>query len=275
MTDLVRIDGLNVDYRRRNDTRSPETEAGAVSRVRFRRRNRWIRVIENMHLSIAEGETLGLVGESGSGKSTIALAVTGLVRAASGSIHYRDSEITGLKGRERRRVQREIQLVFQNPQLSLSPRRRVGWQLHEPLRVHTSLDTKGRQERINEVIGDLRLSSALLQQFPHELSGGQAQRVALARTLVLEPALLLLDEPTSSLDVSVQAGVLNLLQRLKRDKQLTYLFITHDLGVARHVADRIAVMQRGEIVELQDTEELFNDPQHAYTRRLLSSSLTV
>ena len=177
-----------------------------------------------------------------------------------------------LSRRARRPVQRQLQLVFQNPLLSLSPRRRIGWQLHEPLRVHTDLDERARQARIDEVAGRLELSPTLLDRLPHELSGGQAQRAVLARALVLEPRMIAFDEPTSALDVSVQAGVLNLLRELKDERGLTYLFITHDLAVARHLADRIAVMQRGEIVELRTSTDLFADPWHSYTRTLLASS---
>lgn len=251
---LLAIEGLSIDYRRRD------------------RSARSVRVIDDLDLTIAEGETLALVGESGSGKSTLAHAVTGLVPAAAGSIRFDDQELVGRSGRARRPIQRQLQLVFQNPLLSLSPRRRVGWQLHEPLRVHTDLDASGRQTRIDQVVHRLELSPTLLDRLPHELSGGQAQRVVLARALVLEPRMIVFDEPTSALDVSVQAGVLNLLRKLKRDHGLTYLFITHDLAVARHLADRIAVMRHGEIVELRAAADLFDDPWHSYTRTLLASS---
>ena len=166
-------------------------------------------------------------------------------------------------------------MVAQNPLLALNPRQRVGSQVEEPLRVHTSLDRSQRRQRANEMIAALDLSPAMRDRLPHELSGGQAQRVVLARALILEPSMIIFDEPTSSLDVSVQAGVLNLLQQLKADHGLTYLFITHDLGVARHLADRIAVMRSGQIVEQQTASALFDHPQHAYTRTLLASALTV
>lgn len=180
-----------------------------------------------------------------------------------------------LRGRARRDVRRRIRMVAQNPLLSLSPRRRIAAQIAEPLLVHTRLDRTQRSARVDEIIAALDLSPAVRDRFPHEFSGGQAQRVVLARALVTEPSLILFDEPTSALDVSVQAGVLNLLLRLKAERCLTYLFITHDLGVARHLADRIAVMHDGELVEQQPTEDLFATPRHLYTRALLASSLTL
>lgn len=254
---LLEVTNLDVDYRSRES------------------RGQRVRVIDGLNLSIERGETLGLVGESGSGKSTLALAAAGLVPVAAGSIRFDSNELVGLRNRDRREVQRELQLVFQNALLSLSPRRTVEWQLHEPLSVHTSLSESERGSLIAETVDALELSHGLLGRLPHELSGGQAQRVVLARALILQPSLILFDEPTSALDVSVQASVLNLLQRLKAERNLTYLFITHDLGVARHICDRIAVLRHGEIVELRMTSELFDDPQHEYTQSLLSSSLAV
>lgn len=254
---LLKVTDLDVEYRSRDS-----------------RRER-VRVIEGMNLTIERGETLGLVGESGSGKSTLALAASGLVPVARGSIQFDGAELAGRRRGERREVQRNLQLVFQNALLSLSPRRTVEWQLHEPLTVHTDLDRRSRQHLIVETIDSLELSSAMLDRLPHELSGGQAQRVVLARALILQPSLILFDEPTSALDVSVQASVLNLLRRLKVERDLTYLFITHDLGVARHLCDRIAVMRNGQIVELQSSAALFDHPEHEYTQSLLDSSPTV
>ena len=258
MSPLLRIEELTVDYRNRRRRRSSTTT-----------------VIDRLDLDVLEGETLALVGESGSGKSTLLGAISGLVPPASGSIMFEGTELVGLQGRSRRAVQRNMQVVFQNALLSLSPRRSVGWQLHEPLRVHTDLSVNDRQERIDDVLEELALSKAVLERRPHELSGGQAQRVVLARALLLRPTLILFDEPTSALDVSVQASVLNLLHDLKARHSLTYVFVTHDLGVARHIADRIAVLQSGELVELAAAPTLFRDPQHEYTRSLLNSSLGV
>ena len=258
MTPLLSIQGLRVEYR---------------SRRQGRRRS--VRAIKDLHLDVLDTETLAVVGESGAGKSTLAEAVVGLVPPSAGSIRFAGHELIGLKGRHRRQVRQRLQMVAQNPLLSLSPRRPIAAQAEEPLRVHTSLSRTDRKDRVDEVFASLGLSSAVGGRYPHELSGGQAQRAVLARALVLEPSMIIFDEPTSALDVSIQAGVLNLLQQLKADRALTYLFITHDLGVARHLADRIVVMRAGEIVEQQPAGLLFADPQHPYTGTLLESSLTV
>ena len=258
MTELLSIRGLRVAY--------PARGAG---------RRRSITVIEDLDLDVAASETLAVVGESGAGKSTLAEAIVGLVRPSGGSISYDGTELVGLRGRGGRLVRVRIQMVAQNPLLALSPRQPVGSQIEEPLRVHTSLSRARCRKRADGILATLDLSPAIRHRLPHELSGGQAQRVVLARALVLEPSMVIFDEPTSALDVSVQAGVLNLLQQLKADHGLTYLFITHDLGVARHLADRIAVMRAGEIVEHQPAQALFASPEHPYTRTLLASSLTV
>lgn len=243
--------------------------------VEYRSRERQgtkVRVIDGLNVTIEAGETLALVGESGSGKSTLAHAIVGLNRVAGGSIRYAGTELVGLRGRARRTIQQEVQIVFQNPLLSLNPRHRVGSQLEEPMNVHLPLGARERRERIEKAASDMDLDVGLLDRFPHELSGGQAQRMVLARALLLEPKLIVFDEPTSALDVSVQASVLDLLAQLKTDRKLTYLFITHDLAVARQIAERIAVMKQGEIVELAPTEDLFADPQHDYTRELLMAA---
>lgn len=258
MTALLSIRGLRVEFS-----------------ARGRGRRRPITVFDGFDLDVDGGETLAVVGESGAGKSTLAEAVVGLVRPSRGSITYDGTELVGLRGRAGRRARVPIQMVAQNPLLALSPRQSVGAQIEEPLRVHTSLTRAQCRRRADEMIATLDLSPAIRDRLPHELSGGQAQRAVLARALVLEPSMVIFDEPTSALDVSVQAGVLNLLQQLKADHGLTYLFITHDLGVARHLADRIAVMRAGEIVEQQPAQALFASPEHHYTRSLLASSLTV
>lgn len=258
MSPLLSIQGLRVGY------------ATNTSR-RMRSRT----VIDGLDLEVAVGETLAVVGESGAGKSTLAEAIAGLIPVADGSIRFDGIELVGLRGPERRRICNRMQMVAQNPLLALNPRQPVGFQVEEPLLVHTRLTRVQRRARAGEAIAALDLSPAVRDRLPHELSGGQAQRVVLARALVLEPSMIIFDEPTSSLDVSVQAGVLNLLQQLREERNLTYLFITHDLGVARHLADRIAVMRFGEILEQQPTGGLFGAPQHHYTRGLLASSLAV
>ena len=258
MSPLLSIQGLCVGYANRAS-----------------RHTRSNLVIDDMDIEVFEGETLAVVGESGAGKSTLAEAITGLIQPTDGSIRFDGLELVGLRGRNRRRIRSRMQMVAQNPLLALNPRRPIGNQVEEPLLVHTRLKRAQRRLRTDETMAALDLSPAMRDRLPHELSGGQAQRAVLARALVLEPSMIIFDEPTSSLDVSVQAGVLNLLQQLKADRSLTYLFITHDLGVARHLADRIAVMRFGEIVEKQATRALFEAPQHSYTCSLLGSSLTV
>lgn len=258
MKALVEVRGLSVEYR-----------------VRQGGRKHSVRVLDGLDLDVLDGQTLGVVGESGSGKSTLASALIRLVEPVAGTVVFDGTELIGLSRAKMRDVRAQIQLVFQNPLLSLSPRRTVGKQLEEPLLVHTDLDRQQRQGRVDEVLESLDLAPSVKTRFPHEMSGGQAQRVVLARALTLRPKLILFDEPTSALDVSVQAGVMNLLQRLRDEHDLTYLFITHDLSVARHLSERIAVMKAGEIVELRDTEELFADPEHPYTQELLTSSLGV
>ena len=258
MTPRLSVQDLRVEYRGHH-----------------RGRRRSVEAIKDLHLEVLPAETLAVVGESGAGKSTLAEAVVGLARPAAGSIRFDGRELVGLRGRRGRETRRRIQMVAQNPLLSLSPRRPIAAQIEEPLRVHTGLGRTERRDRVDEMFAALGLSPAVHDRYPHELSGGQAQRAVLARALVLEPSMIIFDEPTSALDVSVQAGVLNLLQQLKAERALTYLFITHDLAVARHLADRIAVMRAGELMEQQPVAALFADPQHPYTRALLKSSLAV
>ncbi|MDE0654207.1 MAG: ABC transporter ATP-binding protein [bacterium] len=234
-----------------------------------------ITAIDGVNLDVLGGETLAVVGESGAGKSTLAQAMVGLTRPDAGSVRFDGAELVGLQGREWRAVRRRIQLVAQNPLLALSPRRRIVAQISEPLQVHTRLNRARRTELVAAMIAAVGLRAEVLDRLPHEISVGEAQLAVLARALILEPSLILFDEPTSALDVSVQAGVLNLLRRLKADNELTYLFITHDLGVALHLADRIAVMRHGRIVEQQPAAALFTAPRHPYTRSLLRSSLVV
>ena len=258
MSALLSIRGLRVEFvKRGTGRRQPVTAIG------------------DLDLDVAVDETIAVVGESGAGKTTLAEAVVGLIRPTAGRITFDGTEFARLRGRARRSVLVRMQMVAQNPLLALSPRRRVGAQIEEPLRVHTSLSRARSRQRAHEMLATLDLSPAVYRRLPHELSGGQAQRAVLARALVLEPSMVIFDEPTSALDVSVQASVLNLLRRLKADHGLTYMFITHDLAVARHLANRIAVMQAGAIVEQQPTEALFANPQHPYTRTLLASCLTV
>jgi oligopeptide/dipeptide ABC transporter ATP-binding protein len=230
-----------------------------------------IRAVDGVSLAVWPGETLGLVGESGCGKSTLGKTVMGIHGPTAGEIRFAGREIGGLGRRERRRVARHLQYVYQDPGASLDPRWKVRRLLHEPLQIHTGLSRAERQDQVEAMLQAVGLPDAHLDLYPHELSGGQQRRVGLARTLMVRPSLVILDEPTSGLDVSVQASVLKLFRRLQAAFALTYLFISHDLAVVRAMCQRVAVMYLGKIVELAEAAVLFEDPRHPYTRSLLSA----
>lgn len=232
-------------------------------------------VLKGVNLTVGRGETIGLVGESGCGKSTLARIVAGLVPATSGRVRVLGRDMGALDARQWREMRREVQLVFQDPFGSLNPRRRVGAIIGDPFRLHGLAKGDERREKVRHLMERVGLNPEHYNRFPAEFSGGQRQRIGIARALALNPALIICDEPVSALDVSIQAQVLNLLRELQRDLGLTYLFISHDLSVVRHVCDRIAVMQGGRIVEMETAERLFADPQHDYTRMLLSASKTL
>jgi oligopeptide/dipeptide ABC transporter ATP-binding protein len=230
-----------------------------------------IRAVDGVSLAVWPGETLGLVGESGCGKSTLGKTVMGIHGPTAGEIRFAGREIGGLGRRERRRVARDLQYVYQDPGASLDPRWKIRRLLHEPLQIHTALSRAERQDRVDAMLREVGLPDAHLDLYPHELSGGQQRRVGLARTLMVRPSLVILDEPTSGLDVSVQASVLKLFRRLQAAFALTYLFISHDLAVVRAMCQRVAVMYLGKIVELAEAAVLFEAPRHPYTRSLLSA----
>ena len=230
-----------------------------------------IRAVDGVSLAVWPGETLGLVGESGCGKSTLGKTLMGIHGPTAGEIRFGGREIGGLGRRERRRVARHLQYVYQDPGASLDPRWKVRRLLHEPLQIHTALSRAERQGQVEAMLREVGLPDAHLDLYPHELSGGQQRRVGLARTLMVRPSLVILDEPTSGLDVSVQASVLKLFRRLQAAFALTYLFISHDLAVVRAMCQRVAVMYLGKIVELAPAAVLFEDPRHPYTRSLLSA----
>ena len=230
-----------------------------------------IRAVDGVSLAVWPGETLGLVGESGCGKSTLGKTVMGIHGPTAGEIRFAGREIGGLGRRERRRVARHLQYVYQDPGASLDPRWKVRRLLHEPLQIHTALSRAERQGQVEAMLQAVGLPDAHLDLYPHELSGGQQRRVGLARTLMMRPSLVILDEPTSGLDVSVQASVLKLFRRLQAAFALTYLFISHDLAVVRAMCQRVAVMYLGKIVELAEAAVLFEAPRHPYTRSLLSA----
>ena len=240
----------------------------------FGRTQQRVRVLENIHLTIYEGETLGIVGESGCGKSTLANTLLRLIPATSGEVLYDGDNILTIDAAKLRQLRQHFQMVFQNPFSSLNPRLTVLDIVAEPLQTHTKLSKTEWRHRVSELLQEAGLGDEHLTRYPHELSGGQAQRVAVARALALKPKFLILDEPTSALDVSVQAQIINMLVKLQKTHGLTYLFISHDLAVVQHIADRIAVMYLGEIVELGTSESVFANPQHPYTQALLSATPT-
>ena len=239
--------------------------------LRGRRGHRTLTAVDDVSFSIAPGETVALVGESGSGKSTLARCLTRLVEPTSGEVRLRDTSVTDRPRDRLFEVYRELQMVFQDPTSSLDPRLSVRATLDEPLRLHTSDVRSARAARIRELLDDVELPFALLDRLPRQLSGGQRQRLGIARALAADPSVIVLDEPTASLDVSVRGQIIRLLERLQQEKGLSYLFISHDLGVVRRISHRVLVMYLGAIVEQGPTEEVFDRPTHPYTRALLSA----
>jgi oligopeptide transport system ATP-binding protein len=230
-----------------------------------------VRAVDGVDLTIRRGETLGLVGESGCGKSTLARLVTGLLPVTAGSIVFDGDDVTRLRGGRLRRVRRKMQMIFQDPFASLDPRMTVGDILQEPLDNFSVGSVRERRRRVQELLRLVGLNPNFTNRYPHEFSGGQRQRIGIARALAVNPSFIVCDEPVSALDVSIQAQIINLLQDLQREFKLTYLFIAHDLAVVRHLSDRIAVMYLGKVVETADRNDIYDRPQHPYTKALLSS----
>jgi oligopeptide transport system ATP-binding protein len=231
----------------------------------------FVKAVDGVSFTIPEGKTLGLVGESGSGKSTTGYCILQLMRPTGGSILFQDRELTGLKGEELRRIRQDMQIVFQDPYSSLDPRMTVGGIVAEPLEVHKIGTRKGRTEQVRRLLEVVGFNPNFTNRYPHEFSGGQRQRIGIARSLALSPKLIICDEPVSALDVSIQAQILNLLKDLQRDFGLTYLFISHDLAVVRTMADEIAVMNQGKLVEVGPAEQVYTSPKDEYTRALFAA----
>jgi oligopeptide transport system ATP-binding protein len=230
-----------------------------------------VKAVDDICFDLYPGETLGLVGESGCGKSTLGRSLIRLYEPTAGSVEFMGEDFLSLRGSALRARRRDIQMIFQDPFASLDPRMTINQILMEPFRVHHLFDKQTRQKKIEEMMDIVGLTKNILDRYPHEFSGGQRQRLSIARSLLLQPKLVIADEPVSALDVSIQAQILNLLKDLQKEFKLTYLFISHDLSVVEHLCDRIAVMYLGKVVELASRDELFRNPRHPYTQALFQA----
>ncbi|MEP0264402.1 ABC transporter ATP-binding protein [Dokdonia sp.] len=243
-----------------------------ISKTGLFGKTRIVKAVNDISFSLYEGETLGLVGESGCGKSTLGNAILQLDKASAGSIIYRGNDITTLKGKALRALRREIQIIFQDPYASLNPRLTVGEAITEPMEVHKLFSTKKeRKEKAMEILHRVGLESSHYNRYPHEFSGGQRQRIGIARTIAVQPKLIICDESVSALDISVQAQVLNLLNELKQDFKFTYIFISHDLAVVKYMSDQLVVMNKGKIEEIGEADSIYKNPDKAYTKNLIDA----
>ena len=242
-----------------------------ITRGIFRRQVGTVKAVDGISFEIKGRETLGLVGESGCGKSTAARVILQLLKATSGKVYFKEQEITSISSEDLRKRRPQMQMIFQDPQDSLNPRMTVGSIISEPMFEHQRLKVKQRRERVEQLLNSVGLDPYVTNRYPHEFSGGQRQRIGIARALALSPDFIICDEPIAALDVSIQAQVINLLEDLQEEYGLTYLFISHDLSMIRHISDRVAVMYLGRIVELASSQELYSNPLHPYTKALLSA----
>jgi len=257
----------------RDLAKSFDVSAPWLNRLVERKTKQYVHAVDGVSFSIERGKTLALVGESGCGKSTVARLLVGLYEPTAGSVHFDGADIgAGLKGAQAASLRRRMQMIFQDPYASLNPRWKVIDIVAEPLIEHRLIDDSAqRKARVGELLQSVGLAAADMEKFPHQFSGGQRQRISIARALATQPEFLVCDEPTSALDVSVQAQVLNIMKDLQRQRGLTYLFISHNLAVVRHVSDQVGVMYLGRLVELADKAVLFSAPRHPYTRMLLDA----
>lgn len=255
----------------KNIARHFDVSAPWLERVIYRHPKTYVRAVDDVSFTLYKGETLALVGESGCGKSTVARLLTGLYGLSQGSIKFDGQELSSMNKQQSLQMRRRLQMIFQDPYASLNPRWRVGHIITEPLRTHSTLSKTAQEARAAELLELVGLSTSDVNRYPHQFSGGQRQRISIARALALNPEFIVCDEPTSALDVSVQAQVLNLMKKLQNELGLSYLFISHNLAVIHHMANRVGVMYLGKIVEIAPRDKLFAQPRHPYTKMLLGA----